>query len=203
MFPVSGFVVVPPPSGGSGGGTPPPTPGGLTEAQVRTIVEGYGYLTTATGGGGGPDASTIQSWIRGSGLFRRIALVIGPMTMTDEFWQSFILMSVLPGDHTLNVVQPSNTLGVNMVPFTAPADEFIQEEQSDTPPRGVWTVIMNTAQGGGSATVRFGEDFTTVYGIDQSGASGPWTTVKTVTLAPGRMLFIAYVGDRRYYINYL
>jgi len=172
--------------------------------------------STGTGGGTvtnptnptpttGTSDATIQAWIRGTGLFRRVASVMGDTTMDDFHWQSFI---VLPGlaflggssTTTLKVVKPTATLTSQITPFSTPSSPM-EWNNGLSPPQGAWTLLF-VPDTNVTVTLRFEETAHFVYGYNGStGQAISATTPTSISIPARRMVFLMLLGSNDYYVH--
>ena len=215
MFPVSGssYVYVPPSTGGgsTGGGTTTGTYP-LTTLQwttlnstIETIQKSITSLESGGGGGGSSD-TTIQAWIRGTGMFRRVANLMGTQAMTDNHWQSFMVVTDLGGfSSTLDVVKPTDALSTSIIPLAGIPNMTSDLGNSTVPPRGAWTLVANLNQVA-SFTLRFGEQMFNVFGYNGVTNSEIAVTLNSAsptsfTIPKGRVALLMYVATGYYYLN--
>lgn len=160
----------------------------------------------------GITASGIQKWIRGSGLFRRMAVFMETGPLTDAHWQGITLVESIDTitPITVQVVKPSSTLAADMDPFT-PLPTFgsggppLSINDGDTPPVGVWTFLCNP-NNAPTVTVSFAEAFTTIAGRNgltdaAINASASPSVPYTFTLPANRMALLVYIGTNKYYLR--
>ena len=168
---------------------------GLVAANARIDAVGTPASTSA---------STIQGWIRGSGLFRRCLALMDHTDVNDSHWQSFLLVPYLSGSPLgINVYPPSAELAGSMTPYT-PFSE-LQNNWNGTinPPCGAWTLIMNVANTA-QVTIHFPQQMSNVVGYNAvTGQSISTTGTPTYTLPQNRMALLVYIGSNRNYWLYI
>lgn len=184
MFPRSGSVAS---SGGSSGGSG----GGGTTTPPPDLS---GYVTTAQ------LATTAQGWIRGNGTFRPVLQVFGTQTVTDNFWQCWLvaLNGLLGITNTvvLNVTAPSATLvsKTNSTVVEGAGEDILGA------PAGAWTLIMNV-NNTASVTIRFPEAGAIINGRAADGSFLTGGTNSQFTLAQGKMALLMNRGGVNYYLH--
>lgn len=193
MFPVSGFIQTPSTGGET---TPPPTDlsGYVTTAAFNTALQ---TIQATVDGINGVSETSVQGWIRGTGLFRPVFTAFETFEMTDAHWQSWILVPYLAFQPvTVNVRMPSSALATDTVPFVDPGVTKADK------PAGAWTLIVNP-NNTAPVTLAFPFPIPTITGRNADGSYLSGGLNSTFTIGQGHMALLMYVGSggaQQYYL---